>query len=152
MDDTDWSVPMTAALDEARAALAHGDVPVGAVVLDASGTIVAARHNEREHSGDPTAHAEVLALRDAAELVGSWRLDGHTLVSTLEPCVMCAGAAQQARVERVVFGAMDLNGGALGSLYNVGDDPRFAHVFDVVMRVDETTCASLLSDFFDDRR
>lgn len=143
---------MAVALGEARTAASHDDVPVGAVVLDASGRIVAARHNERALSGDPTAHAEILAMRDAATAAGSWRLDGHTLVVTLEPCVMCAGAAQQARIERVVFGAMDLNGGALGSLYNVGDDPRFAHTYDVVMRVDEDECGALLSEFFEARR
>lgn len=152
MSDTDWSNPMAKALIEAKAALDHEDVPVGAVVLDSAGHVVAARHNERELTGDPTAHAEVLALRDAAEQAGTWRLDGHTLVVTLEPCVMCAGAAQQARVDRVVFGAMDLNGGALGSLYNVGDDPRFAHEFDVVMRVEESRCAELLTEFFASRR
>ena len=152
MFQIDWSVHMAAALDEARAATAHDDVPVGAIVLDPTGSVVAARHNERELSGDPTAHAEVLALRDAAAAAGSWRLDGYTLVATLEPCVMCAGAAQQARIGTVVFGAMDVKGGALGSLYNVGDDPRFAHVFDVVMRVDEDECASLLTTFFEERR
>lgn len=143
---------MANALVEAEAALAHHDVPVGAIVLDASGAVVAARHNERELTGDPTAHAEVLALQDAAKHAGSWRLVGHTLVATLEPCVMCAGAAQQARVDRVVFGAMDLNGGALGSLYNIGGDPRFAHEFDVVMRVEEARCAELLTEFFASRR
>ena len=152
MPDNDWSTSMGAALAEAKAAVGHDDVPVGAVVLDAAGNIVAARHNERELTGDPTAHAEILALRDAAEHAGSWRLDGHTLVVTLEPCVMCAGAAQQARIDRVVFGAMDMNGGALGSLYNVGADPRFAHEFDVVMRVAEADCAQPLTEFFASRR
>ncbi len=140
------------ALAEAARALDHDDVPVGAIVVGPGGDVVASRHNERELTGDPTAHAEVLALRDAAEAAGTWRLDNHTLVVTLEPCVMCAGAAQQARIERVVFGAMDMKGGALGSLYNVGDDPRFAHEFDVVMRVREDECAKVLSDFFAERR
>jgi len=143
---------MERALDEARAALAHDDVPVGALVLDPGGIIVAARHNERELTSDPTAHAEILALKDAAEKAGTWRLDDHTLVVTLEPCVMCAGAAQQARIGRVVFGAMDMKAGALGSMYNVGADARFPHEFDVTMRVREQKCAALLTDFFASRR
>jgi tRNA(adenine34) deaminase len=143
---------MTFALEQASAALEHDDVPVGALVVDPDGTIVAMRHNERELTRDPTAHAETLALRDAAEIAGTWRLDGHTLVVTLEPCAMCAGAAQQARVASVVYGAMDLKAGALGSLYNLGADPRFPHTFDVTMRVREDECAQLLSDFFASRR
>jgi tRNA(adenine34) deaminase len=144
--------PMSIALDQAHQALAHDDVPVGAVVLDAQGVVIAARHNERQLTGDPTAHAEVLALRDAAAAAGTWRLDGHTLVVTLEPCVMCAGAAQQARLGKVVFGAMDQKAGALGSLYNIGEDPRFPHDYNVVMRVREDECSALLSDFFAARR
>jgi len=140
------------ALAEARRALEHDDVPVGAVVVDADGTVLASRHNERELSNDPTAHAEVLALRDAAQARGSWRLDDCTIAVTLEPCVMCAGALQQARIGRVVFGAMDIKAGALGSLYNVGEDPRFPHSYDVTMRVQESECAALLSEFFAARR
>ena len=143
---------VAAALVEARRALAHDDVPVGAIVISAEGEVLASRHNERELSGDPTAHAEVLALRDAAERLGSWRLDGCTLVATLEPCVMCAGAAQQSRIARVVFGAMDSKAGALGSLYNVGADPRFPHHYEVAMRVREAECATVISRFFSDKR
>jgi tRNA(adenine34) deaminase len=151
MEDFDGD-PMSIALDQARQALAHDDVPVGAVVLDAQGVVIAARHNERQLTDDPTAHAEVLALRDAAAEAGTWRLDDHTLVVTLEPCVMCAGAAQQARLGKVVFGAMDLKAGALGSLYNIGEDPRFPHDYKVEMRVREDECSALLSDFFAARR
>lgn len=149
MDDI---AAMKLALTEAQAAADHDDVPVGAVILDVAGVVVASRHNERELTGDPTAHAEVLAIRDAASTSGGWRLDGYTLVTTLEPCVMCAGAIQQSRIARVVFGAMDLNGGALGSLYNVGSDPRFAHEFEVEMRVSESDCSRLLTEFFATRR
>lgn len=140
------------ALDEAMKALDHDDVPVGAVVADPSGAIIASRHNERELADDPTAHAEVLALRDAAAARGTWRLDGCTLAVTLEPCPMCAGAAQQSRVARVVFGAMDMKAGVLGSLYNIGADPRFPHEFEVVMRVREDECAAPLTAFFASRR
>jgi len=113
---------MDAALDEAAAALEHGDVPIGAVVLQ-GGAIIARRHNERELTGDPTAHAEILALRDAARAAGSWRLDDTTLVVTVEPCPMCAGALVAARVGRVVFGANDPKAGACGSLYNLSRIP-----------------------------
>ncbi|MCY4424732.1 MAG: nucleoside deaminase, partial [Acidimicrobiaceae bacterium] len=110
---------MELALAEARTAPLHGDVPVGAVVWH-DGEVIARRHNERERTGDPTAHAEILAVRDAASRLGGWRLDGATVAVTLEPCAMCAGALQQARVARVVFGADDPKAGALGSLYNLG--------------------------------
>ena len=143
---------MGLALDEAARALDHDDVPVGAVVVAPDGNVVASRHNERELTGDPTAHAEVLALRDAATALGSWRLDDCTLVVTLEPCAMCAGAAQQSRVGRVVYGAMDMKAGVLGSLYNIGADPRFPHEFDVTMRVREDECAAPLTAFFAERR
>ena len=125
---------MNIALTEARAALAHNDVPVGAVVV-LGDRVLAARHNEREHLNDPTAHAEVLALRDASAAIGSWHLDGATLVVTLEPCVMCAGAAVNARVARVVFGAADLKAGSAGSLYNVFADPRLNHNPEVIAGV-----------------
>ncbi len=134
---------MVLALAEARAALEHDDVPVGAVVM-LDGELLASRHNERELTGDPTAHAEILALRDAAAKVGSWRLTGATLVVTLEPCVMCAGAASQARVGRVVFGTADPKAGACASLYNVGADARLNHEFEVTWRVKEEACAELL--------
>ena len=142
---------MQLALDEARAALDHDDVPIGAIVV-VDGVIVARRHNERERLGDPTAHAELLALRDAAAAIGSSRLDGATLVSTLEPCPMCAGAALMARIERVVFGADDMKAGAMGSLYNLGADPRLNHEIDVRPRVRAIECAELLTTFFASRR
>jgi len=118
------------ALAEARHALAHGDVPIGALVV-VDGEVIASRHNERELRNDPTAHAETLALRDAAERLGTSHLVDATLVSTLEPCSMCAGAALLARVSRVVFGAADMKTGACGSLYNLGADPRLGHEFEV---------------------
>ncbi len=118
----------------------------------ANGVIVASRHNERELHGDPTAHAEVLALRDASKALGASHLIGATLVTTLEPCPMCAGAAWLARVDRVVFGADDPKSGALGSLYNLGTDPRLNHEFEVTPRVLEAECAAVLKDFFSQRR
>lgn len=147
----DWDAVMGLALDEARAAVGHGDVPIGAVVV-VDGRVVARRHNEREHTGDPTAHAEVLALRDAAAALGSWRLGGATLIVTLEPCAMCAGAAVNARVERVVFGARNLEAGACGSLLHLGTDPRLNHEFVTVGDVRADECAALLTAFFDERR
>jgi len=138
---------MRAALDEARAALLHGDVPVGAVVLR-NGEIVAARHNEREKTGDPTAHAEVLALRDAAVKLGRWRLDDCTLVVTLEPCVMCAGALLAARIGALVYGAADPKAGATASLYNVTSDPRLNHNPPVMHGVLAEESAELLRGFF----
>ena len=144
-------VLMTYALEEARAALAHGDVPIGAVIA-VDGEVVARRHNERELTGDPTAHAEVLALRDAAAALASWRLAQATMVVTIEPCVMCAGAAHQSRLARVVFGAFDIKAGALGSLYNVGVDPRLNHEFAVDGGLMAGECAELLSQFFAQRR
>ncbi len=142
---------MDIALTEARAALVHNDVPVGAVVV-LGDRVLAARHNEREHLNDPTAHAEVLALRDASEAIGSWRLDGATLVVTLEPCVMCAGAAVNARVARVVFGAADLKAGSAGSLYNVLADPRLNHNPEVISGVRARDAATLLEQFFSQKR
>jgi len=142
---------MGLALDEAAAAFTHDDVPVGAVVLR-DGEVIAQRHNERQRTGDPTAHAEVLALRDAAEVVGSWRLDGTTLVVTLEPCPMCAGALVAARVDQVVFGAADPKAGACGSLYNVCADPRLNHEVEVVAGLRAPESAELLGHFFAQRR
>jgi len=142
---------MALALAEAAQAPPHGDVPVGAIVV-IGGEVVAARHNEREALGDPTAHAEMLAIRDAAAAGGSWRLDDATVVVTLEPCPMCAGALQQARIARVVFGAADMKAGALGSLYNLAVDPRLNHEFEVTPRVREDECAALLTEFFAARR
>ena len=138
---------MRSALVEARAALEHGDVPVGAVVVR-EGQVVAARHNERERTGDPTAHAEVLALRDAASRLGRWRLDDCSLVVTLEPCVMCAGALLAARIGGLVYGAADPKAGATGSLYNVASDPRLNHNPPVVHGILAEESAALLRDFF----
>jgi tRNA(adenine34) deaminase len=143
---------MALALGEAEAALASGDVPVGAVVVDAAGTVVAARHNERELTGDPTAHAEVLALRDAARAARGWRLTGATLVVTLEPCPMCAGALLAARVGRVVFATPDPRAGACGSLYNLCVDPRLNHEVKVTAGVRGEEAASLLEQFFRAKR
>lgn len=142
---------MGVALEEARAALAHGDVPIGAVVV-VDGVVVARRHNERELTGDPTAHAEVLAVRDAAAAVGSWRLTGATMAVTLEPCAMCAGALVNARVDRLVYGARNLDAGATGSLYHLGSDPRLNHEFETTADVRADECATLLTDFFAERR
>jgi len=142
---------MVAALEEAAAAPSHGDVPIGAVVVH-GGRIVARRHNEREASGDPTAHAEVLALRDAAAALGDRRLREATLVVTLEPCPMCAGAAWAAQVARVVYGAADLKAGAVGSLYNIAVDRRLNHQAEVVSGVRGHEAAALLTGFFDELR
>ncbi|MCX4915698.1 tRNA adenosine(34) deaminase TadA [Streptomyces sp. NBC_00687] len=143
---------MRLALDEARLAVRDGDVPVGAVVLAPDGTtVLAARHNEREATGDPTAHAEVLALRGAAARLGEWRLTGCTLVVTLEPCTMCAGALVQSRVERVVYGARDEKAGATGSVWDVVRDRRLNHRPEVVEGVLAEEAAALLTDFFRDR-
>ena len=138
---------MLVALEQARLAAVHGDVPVGAVVVH-NGVIIAARHNEREATNDPTAHAEVLALRDAAQHLGRWRLDDCDLVVTLEPCVMCAGALINARIRTLVFGAADLKAGATGSLYNVCADPRLNHNPIVESGIfSELSKKLLLSDF-----
>jgi tRNA(adenine34) deaminase len=144
---------MGVALDEASAAAEHGDVPIGAVVARVdSGDVIAHRHNQREQDRDPTAHAELLALRDAARAAGSWRLDGCALVVTLEPCPMCAGAVIAARLDLVAFGAADPKAGALGSLYNVAADPRLNHEATVVDGVRADECGALLTAFFADRR
>ena len=144
---------MEAALREARAATDHDDVPVGAVVVHrSSGAIVARAHNERERRKDPTAHAEVLALRGAADGAGTWRLDEHAIVATLEPCPMCAGAAWAARIPLVIFGAADPKAGASGSLYNFSADPRLNHSTDIVAGIRAEECGALLSAFFAGRR
>jgi tRNA(adenine34) deaminase len=142
---------MGIALDEARAAVRHGDVPVGAVVF-LDGAVIAQRHNERELGADPTAHAELLALRDAAAALGTSRLDGAVLATTLEPCPMCAGAALLSRVHRIVFGADDPKAGSVGSLYNLADDPRLNHQIAVNPGVRADECAALLTEFFEARR
>jgi len=142
---------MEIALAEAEKASAHGDVPVGAVVL-IEGEVIAARHNERERTGDPTAHAELLALRDAAEVRRDWRLTDATLVVTLEPCPMCAGAAVAARIQRLVFGAPDPKAGACGSLYNLCVDPRLNHEVEVTAGVRRDQVSELLRTFFASQR
>jgi tRNA(adenine34) deaminase len=160
-----WDAAMRLALDEARVALTHQDVPVGAVVLDATGTVIAAAHNERELRGDPLAHAEVLALQRAAQAVGrsdaatqgtelvsdstpNWRLDDCTLVVTLEPCTMCAGAIVQARIGRLVFGTFDEKAGAVASLWDVVRDSRLPHRPEVVSGIMADEAAALLRKFF----
>jgi tRNA(adenine34) deaminase len=142
---------MAEALAQARKAPDHEDVPIGAVVAR-EGEIVSAAHNERELRGDPTAHAEILALRAAAEVFGSWRLEGATVYVTLEPCPMCAGALVLARVERLVYGPQDPRGGAAYSLYNICQDPRLNHRVEITPGVLAAECASLLQSFFGERR
>jgi tRNA(adenine34) deaminase len=146
-----WDGPMRLALEQARLAADHGDVPIGAVVLDPFGAVVAAAGNQRERAGDPTAHAEVLVLREAAAAAGSWRLTDHTLVVTLEPCTMCAGALVLARVARLVFGAYDPKAGAVASLFDVVRDPRLNHRVDVRGGILEAECGRLLRKFFGSR-
>lgn len=139
---------MRRALDEAARAARSGDVPVGAVVLAPDGTVLATGHNEREATGDPTAHAEVLAIRRAAGQLGAWRLTDCTLVVTLEPCTMCAGAIVQSRVDRLVFGALDPKAGAAGSLWDVVRDRRLNHRPEVIHGVLAEECAAQLTTFF----
>ena len=148
----EWVGPMRLALDEARAALATSDVPIGAVVLDGAGTVIGHGRNEREAHADPTAHAEVVALREAARARGEWRLDGCTLVVTLEPCTMCAGALVLARVDRLVFGAFDEKAGAVGSLWDVVRDRRLNHRPEVVSGVLAEDSTALLLEFFGGHR
>ncbi len=159
---------MLAALGEARLAPAHGDVPIGAVVLAPDGRVIGAAHNERELTGDPTAHAEILAIRRAAQAPGrraaqapgrrpaqapeDWRLTGCTLVVTLEPCTMCAGAVVASRLARLVFGAFDVKAGAVASLWDVVRDPRLNHRPDVVGGYLAEECADLIRQFFGERR
>lgn len=138
---------MGLAIEQARLAAEDGEVPIGAVVV-VDGVIIARRHNERERSQDPTSHAELLAIRDAAAALGSWRLEDATVVVTLEPCAMCAGLMVNARVRRVVFGARSLENGACGSLYQLGSDPRLNHEFETVADVRADECGALLSTYF----
>lgn len=142
---------MGLALDEARAALDHDDVPVGAVVIR-DGTVIAARHNERELTGDPTAHAEILALRDAAASIGHWRLDDCTLVVTLEPCAMCAGALVNARLGHLVYGTTDPKAGAAGSCFDLVDTTVLNHRVPRTTGVRADECSRILKDFFAARR
>ncbi len=149
-DERSW---MEQALREAVLALDHDDVPVGAIVVHLpTGEVVARAHNTRERDRDPTAHAEILALRAAAQRAGTWRLTDHALVVTLEPCPMCAGAAWAARLTRVIFGAADPKAGSTGSLYNFATDPRLNHDVDVVAGVRSQECGDLLRAFFRSRR
>lgn len=145
--DGEW---MAQALAEASDALPSGDVPVGALIVGPSGAVIARAHNEREATGDPTAHAEVLAIRRAAEALGDWHLNGCTLVVTLEPCAMCAGAIVSARVPVVVFGAWDEKAGAAGSQYDLLRDRRLNHRVEVIAGVEADASAALLRAFFDD--
>ncbi len=144
----DYTKAMGAALAEAMLAPQHGDVPVGAVLLDESGSVVASDHNRREELGDATAHAEMLVLSERSRSLEQWRLTGHTLVVTLEPCPMCAMAALWARVERIVYGAPDLKAGGVWSLFNIPQDERLNHHIEVTAGVREDECAALLTDFF----
>jgi tRNA(adenine34) deaminase len=148
----DSAEAMGIALEQAASATEHGDVPIGAVLLDSSGDLVAADHNRREEHGDATAHAELLVLSARSRELGDWRLDGHTLVVTLEPCAMCAMAAVWARVNRIVFGAADPKAGAAWSLYNIPQDERLNHRCELVAGVREREAADLIGTFFADRR
>ncbi|GAB3857183.1 tRNA adenosine(34) deaminase TadA [Nocardioides maradonensis] len=152
MSHSEWGAAMGAALDEARAALATGDVPIGAVVLSPEGEVIGTGRNVREADADPTGHAEVVALRAAARHRGEWRLEGCTLVVTLEPCTMCAGALVLARVQRLVFGAYDDKAGAVGSLWDVVRDRRLNHRPEVLAGVRAEESAALLADFFSAQR
>lgn len=143
---------MQQALEIAKSALTSGDVPVGALVLNPAGEVISTGFNRREIDNDPSAHAEIIALREAAITNSSWRLDGHTIVVTLEPCPMCAGAISQARIKTLVFGAWDAKAGAVGSVWDVLRDPRTLHQVEVISGVNESECALLLSEFFKNNR
>ncbi|WP_308466200.1 tRNA adenosine(34) deaminase TadA [Rathayibacter soli] len=143
---------MLRALADARLAVATGDVPVAALILDPTGRVIGTGRNEREKLQDPTAHAEIVALRAAAHALGDWQLNGTTLIVTLEPCVMCAGAILAARVPRVVFGAWDEKAGAAGSVYDVLRDRRLNHRVEVIAGVEADACAAVLEEFFAGRR
>ncbi|SDS10234.1 tRNA-adenosine deaminase [Paraoerskovia marina] len=147
-----WDALMGLALHEATHALASDDVPVGALVVGPQGTLLGVGHNRREEGGDPTAHAEVLAIRQAAATLGSWRLDGCTLIVTLEPCAMCAGAITLARIPRVVLGAWDPKAGATGSVWDLVRDRAVLHTVEVIGGVREQECGDLLRGFFEERR
>jgi tRNA(adenine34) deaminase len=149
----DWEPYMRAALTEAQIAMdVSGDVPVGAVIVSSSGEIIARGRNEKELLGDPTAHAEIVAIREATALLGDWRLEGMTLVVTLEPCVMCAGAIQASRISRVVFGAWDEKVGASGSLYDLVRDKRLGTEIEVIPEVLAEEASSMLKAFFEQKR
>ena len=144
--------PMRKALEAAADAAASGDVPVGAVLLDAAGAVVAVDRNRREELSDPTAHAEILVISARARVIDDWRLPGHTLVVTMEPCVMCAGAAVLARLDRIVYGAPDLKAGAAWSLYNIPQDRRLNHRVELIEGTLAEECGQLLAEFFEGRR
>jgi len=148
----DWDEPMQEALKEASNALTHDDVPIGAVLLNRNGVVVAQDHNRREQHGDATAHAEMLVLSDTSREVGSWHLEGHTMVVTVEPCAMCAMAAVWARLDRIVYGAADLKAGACWSLFNIPQDERLNHHIELVAGIRADEAVSLLDGFFADRR
>jgi tRNA(adenine34) deaminase len=148
----DYERWMLDAVADARLAIDTGDVPVAAFVLDAAGNRIGSGRNEREKSNDPTAHAEILAIREAAEALGDWHLEHTTLVVTLEPCIMCAGAILNSRIPRVVFGAWDEKAGAVGSVYDLLRDRRLPHRVEVFAGVQADACASLLRDFFEAKR
>ena len=143
---------MQAALSLAKVAADKGDVPVGAIVVNEAGEILGTGQNLREQSNDPTAHAEVIAIRQAAEKIGSWRLDDLTLVVTLEPCAMCAGAILQSRIKRIVFGAWDEKAGAVGSVIDIVRDPRALTKVEVITGIMEKECSEVLSEFFNTKR
>ena len=144
---------MAKAIDLARAAAsASGDVPVGAIILNKDGEVISTGANQRELSNNPVAHAEIIAIEKAASAIGDWRLDGCTLVVTLEPCAMCAGAIAQARIPRLVFGAWDEKAGAVGSQWDLLRDPRQLHKPEVISGVLAAECAKLLGEFFQEKR
>ena len=148
----DYKLIMQAALSLAKVAADNGDVPVGAIVVNEAGEILGTGQNLREQSNDPTAHAEVIAIRQAGEKIGSWRLDDLTIVVTLEPCAMCAGAIAQSRIKRLVFGAWDEKAGAVGSGVDVIRDPRASTKVEVVTGIMEKECSEVLRDFFNSKR
>jgi len=148
----DHLASMREAISLAKGALATDDVPVGALVINRVGTIVGRGNNLREQGQDPTAHAEIVALRQAARAHNNWRLDGHTLVVTLEPCAMCAGAIAQSRIKTVIFGAWDQKAGAVGSVWDILRDPRSPHQVEVISGVLEEECAQILQEFFKEKR
>ena len=148
----DYNLIMQAALSLAKVAADKGDVPVGAIVVNDAGEILGTGQNLREQNNDPTAHAEIVALRNASEKLGSWRLDDLTLVVTLEPCAMCAGAILQSRVKRLVFAAWDEKAGAVGSVMDVIRDPRALSKVEVITGIIEKECSEVLKDFFNSKR
>lgn len=152
MNSTNYESVMRQALEVARGATATDDVPVGAIVLDSNGKVIGVGSNRREVDNDPVAHAEIVAMRQAAMKLSSWRLDGCTVVVTLEPCAMCAGAIAQSRVSRLIFGAWDEKAGAVGSIWELLRDPRAPHRTEVVSGILEEECKELLKDFFNKKR